>query len=115
MSHYPGWWLQFNLSRSINLPYCGMSLDLGASFIYQASDDEEAYPDPDDPTDEYQSWHSGTLSAVLNIPLGEYLTISAKVGYSFPLTGKASDEIEMLSWEHDDNFFYGGVGISFAF
>ena len=115
VSHYPGWWLQFELSRSIALPYHGMSLDMGMSFIYQDSDDEGAYPDPDNPNKSFDGWQSGNISLVLNIPIMKRLTISPKLMYSFPLSSNASDEIEMLSWQRDDNFIYGGVGISYEF
>jgi len=115
VSHYPGWWLQFDLSKNIEFPCYGMNLDIGIGFIYQASDDEDAYPDPDNPNDAFEDWQSGNISAVLNIPINKYITISPKISYSFPLTGKASDEIEMISWERDDNFLYGGINITCSF
>jgi hypothetical protein len=115
-AHYPGWWVQFDLSRNFKLPVYDMSLDLGASFIYQDAEDSAAYPDPPfRGNDSYSDWHAGILSAALNIPVGKYITISPKLGYSFPLTSKAGDIIEALSWDHDKDHFFGGIRISAAF
>ncbi len=115
VSHYPGWWLQFNISKSIDIPYHGMSLDIGTSFIYQNSDDKGTYPDPDDPNKAFDGWQSGNISLVMNIPITEKFIVSPKIMYSFPLSGDASDEIKMLSWERDDNFIYGGICFKYSF
>lgn len=115
VSHYPGWWLQFDISRNITLPYYGMNLDARINIIYQDSEDEGAYPDPEGPRKSFDGWQSGTIRVTLNVPVTKKMTISPKIMYSFPLSDHASDEIEMLSWEGDDNFFYGGVGLSYSF
>jgi len=114
VSHYPGWWLQFDLSKTVELPY-GMDLNTGLTLYYQDSDDEDAYPDPDDPTDSFSGWQSALISVTLNMPFSERVTVSSKLMYSFPLSGKASKEIKMLSWQKDDNFIYGGIGVSVNF
>jgi len=115
ISHYPGWWLQFDLSRNIMLSCYGMNLDVGISFIYQDSDDKGAYPEPSNPNKSFDGWQSGNISITLNIPIIKKVTISPKIMYSFALSGNASDEIEMLSWEKDDDFLYGGIGIRCEF
>jgi len=115
ISHYPGWWLQFSLSKSITIPHHGISLDMSTSFIYQDSDDEGSYPDPDDPNKAFDGWQSGNISLVLNIPITEKFIVSPKIMYSFPLSGDASDEIKMLSWEKDDDFIYGGICLKYSF
>jgi hypothetical protein len=113
--HYPGWWFQFDISRSFPLPWYETSLDLGAGLIYQASNDAGAFPDPDDPRDAYSGFHAGYLSAALNIPVHKYITVSPKFGYWFPLGNKASDCIKGLSWDKKSNHVYGGLSVSFHF
>jgi hypothetical protein len=113
--HYPGWWFQFDISRSFHLPLYEASLDLGTGLIYQASNDAGAYPDPDDPTHAYSGFHAGYISAALNIPVHKYITVSPKVGYWFPLGNEASDVIKGLSWDEKSNHVYGGLSVSFHF
>ncbi|MHC1744690.1 MAG: hypothetical protein AB9873_16905 [Syntrophobacteraceae bacterium] len=118
ISHYPGWWVTLDLSKNIKLPCYDWSVDLGATFIYQDSDDRLAYSSPPkfDPLQEaYSNFHSGILSAAVNFPIGKYFTISPKVGYSFPLSGEADDEIEFLSWDHDSNHVWGGLRVTASF
>jgi len=115
ISHYPGWWVMLDLSKNIKLPCYDWSVDLGANFIYQASDDRGAYPAPPNFDEPYSNFHAGTLSAAINFPIGKYLTISPKVGYSFPLSGQADDIIEGLSWDHDSNHVFGGLRVTAAF
>src|SRR4030042_1116817 len=112
---YPGWWFQFDISRSFPLPWYETSLDLGAGLIYQLSNDAGAYPDPRDPRHAYAGFHAGYLSAALNIPLHKYITITPKFGYWFPLGNKASDCIRGLSWDQKGNNVYGGLSVSFHF
>jgi hypothetical protein len=113
--HYPGWWFQFDLSRSFPLPWYETSLDLGAGLICQVSNDAGAFPDPDDPRHAFAGPLSGYLSAALNIPVHKYVTVSPKFGYWFPLGNEASDAIRGLSWDKKSNHVYGGLSISFHF
>lgn len=118
ISHYPGWWVMLDLSKNIKLPCYDWSIDLGATFIYQDSDDRGAYPSPpkfDVFDSAYSNFHAGILSAAVNFPIGKYFTISPKVGYSFPLSGEADDEIEALSWDHHDDHIWGGLRVTAAF
>jgi hypothetical protein len=115
ISHYPGWWVQMDLSRNFKIPCYDMSVDIGSSFIYQDSDDNSAYPDPKNADHAFSGFLSGTVSAALNIPVGKYFTISPKVGYAFPLSGKSGDLIETLSWDQDDDHIFGGVRVTAAF
>lgn len=113
--HYPGWWFQFDVFRSFQLPWYETSLDLGAGLIYQLSNDAGAFPDPGDPRHAYAGFHAGYLSAALNIPVHKYITVSPKFGYWFPLGNKASDCIRGLSWDQKSNHVYGGLSVSFHF
>lgn len=115
ISHYPGWWVSLDLTKNIKLPCYDWSLDLGSSFIFQASDDRGAYPDPSDFNDPYVDFHAGIVSAALNFPIGKYITISPKVGYSFPLSSDADDIIEGLSWDNHGDHVFGGIRISASF
>lgn len=115
VSHYPGWWIQMDLSRNIELPWHRMSADLGATFIYQISEDNSAYPDPNDPAAAFAGPLTGGLNAALNIPLSKFVTVSPKIGFWFPLSSDGRKEIETLSWDGLANHVYGGLRISAAF
>ena len=79
------------------------SLDLGALVSYL--DDDEGY-------DEF---HNGVLSASMTFPLGKYFSLTPEVNYSFALSDEAEDYIKAGSADGDDNYFYGGATLSFAF
>jgi uncharacterized protein (TIGR02001 family) len=106
VSHQPGWWLQFDLSRSFPIPWHGMSLDVGMTFGMWDIEDKAA---------EYSAWHSGLIYAGLNIPVGKYVTVTPKIGFAYPLSGEASDNIRAVSWDGKENHVYGGIGISASF
>ena len=114
-SHYPGWWIQFDLSRNFKLPCWDMSVDVGTTFFYLNSSDNSAYPDPDNPDKAFAGMLSGQLAAALNIPVGKYLTISPRIGYAFPLSSDATDLIRTVSWDGVQNHVFGGLRITAAF
>ncbi len=118
-AHYPSWYITAEVSHSFALPY-DMSLDVGAVASYLVSDDDSDYPEiggNGNPTgDEFNNLHDGTISAALNIPVSNYVTVTPQVYWTFPLSDDASDEMEWRSVDgDDDNFFYGGVSVSFSF
>jgi uncharacterized protein (TIGR02001 family) len=122
VSHYPGWFLQFDLSRNFKLPCWDMSLDLGTSFYYLNSSDSTAYPadfdnqgNPIDNGSAFAGMLSGQLAAALNVPIGKYITISPRVGYAFPLSGNATNLIRYISWDGIQNHVYGGLRLTAAF
>jgi hypothetical protein len=114
-SHYPGWWVQLDLTRNFKLPCYDMSIDVGTTWLYQDSDDKGAYPKINSTDEAFSGFLSGNLSVALNVPVGKYFTISPKVGYAFPLSGRSQDLIEFLSWDGDDDHLYGGVRVTAAF
>lgn len=103
---YSGWWMQIDLTRNFALPWCGMSADVGASFGFTAADNAN---------DDFSGWTAGTLSAGLNIPLGNVFTITPKIGYSFPLASDAEDRLQALSWDERANHVFGGIRVTAAF
>ncbi|NPA49238.1 MAG: hypothetical protein GXO20_04595 [Thermodesulfobacteria bacterium] len=114
VSHYPGWWIVLGAGRDFALPYAGSNLNLSLEAVYLDSQDEGAYPDPDD-NDEFSDWLYLKLGAEVTIPLGEYFSLTPKVYYSFSLTDDADDLIESISWDNHHDHFYGGVSLSFSF
>lgn len=122
VSHYPGWFLQFDLSRNFKLPCWDMSVDLGTSFFYLNSSDSTAYPaDFDnqgnaiDNGSAFAGMLSGQLAAALNIPIGKYVTVSPRIGYAFPLSGNATNLIRWISWDGIQNHVFGGLRLTAAF
>jgi len=115
VSHYPGWWIQFDASRNFKLPWYDMSTDLGMTFIYQNSEDNTAYPDPNDPDQAFSGFVSGQIFAALNIPVWKFITVSPRIGFAFPLSHKANEEITLMSWDTQANHVFGGVRIAAAF
>jgi len=115
VSHYPGWFIQFDLSRSFKLPWYDMSTDLGMSFFYQNSKDNTAYPDPNNPDEAFSGFLAGQIFAALNIPVWKCITVSPRIGFAFPLSHNANQEITLLSWDSQANHVFGGLRISAAF
>ena len=109
------WYTTFGISHSVPLGK-DLSLDLGAQVGYYAYDDIADKADPSDPTEEYSAWHDGLLSASINFPINEYLSITPELYYYFALSSNSSDVLEAASADGtDDSFIYGGVSLSFAF
>jgi hypothetical protein len=122
VSHYPGWFVQFDLSRNFKLPWYDMSTDLGMTFFYLSSSDSSAYPadfdnqgQPVDNGSAFSGMLSGQLAAALNIPIGKYVTVSPRIGYAFPLSGNATNLIRYVSWDGVQNHIFGGLRIAAAF
>jgi uncharacterized protein (TIGR02001 family) len=117
-AHYPGWYILLGISHAFELKD-NIALELAGSASYLAGDNEDDYPEIDDgvPTgDEFNNLHDGTISLSLPITVMEYVTVTPSFAYVFPLSGDAEDRMEALSVEGDENdFFSGGVTVSFAF
>ena len=91
----PGYYINLGIGHSFSITD-KYALDLGASAGYYNIDD-------------YSALHDGVLSASMTFPVGEYLSVTPEVYYSFPLSSDADDDAEL------DNEFYGGLSASFAF
>ena len=96
------YYVTFGISHSFAIGE-NNSLDLGALVSYM--DDDEDYDD----------FHNGVLSASMTFPLGKYFSLTPEVNYSFALSDDAEDYIKAGSADDDDNYFYGGATLSFAF
>jgi len=106
VSHFPGWWLQFDISRNFALPWYDMSVDLGATFGFQSEDADQG---------DYEDWHNAQILAALNIPVWKGVVVSPRVGVSTPLTKAAGNRIESLSWDGEDTHVFGGLRLAVAF
>ncbi len=123
-AHYPSTYITLEVSHSFELPR-GITLDLGLSGSYLASDDSDAYADPDDADDEYNNLHDGKFSVAMSIPLGsflhfeaaQYISITPEIDWVFPLSGDASKDMAQsaLGSTNNNNFVYGGATFSFSF
>ena len=112
---YPGWYTTLGVSHSFQVTE-SMSLALAGQVSYLSADDAETIADPDDPNSEYSDFHDGKLSATLNIPITEEISVAPNISYSFALSDGASDIIKAGSASgDDDNFFFGGITLNMAF
>ncbi len=102
IANVPGYYVSLGIGHSIAMGE-GLALDLGASIGFM---DDDA---------DYSELHDGLISVSMTFPVGEYLSISPELYYSFALSSEASDYIEAVSVTADDNYIYGGVSASFAF
>jgi hypothetical protein len=122
-SHYPSTYITLEVSHSIPL---AREICLDFSLLGSAlfSDDEAAYPDPDDADDEYSGLHHGEASLSLSIPASSfiaskdarYFTITPEIHWIFPISGDGSNDMSNRALVNsDNNFVYGGVTVSFSF
>jgi hypothetical protein len=119
IDHYHQTYFLLGISHAIEFNKM-VSLKLAASGSYLLSDDASTYPKYNSnaqPTNEkYSNFHDGVLSATLPITPLKYWTISPTVSWVFPLCDDAKNEMKGRSKNgQDDNFFYGGITVSFAF
>ncbi len=115
VSHFPGTYLQWYLTRSQELPWYGMSVDLWASWGAELSNDKAAFPVPNNPDKFYQSFHVGHLMATLNIPVGKYVKLAPRVMWWYALGGDSTSVIQGLSWDGKHNHVLGGGSIIVTF
>jgi hypothetical protein len=117
ISHLPSWYISLGISHSFELPK-GITLDLGGSVGYYASDDD-AFVEVDDngnaTTDKYNAFHNGLISVGLTIPVGKYFSVVPVIAYSFPLTNEADNLIKSSSLSDKSDFVFGGVTASLSF
>lgn len=117
IAHYPGWYMNFGISHSLELPKV-ISLNLSGSIGYYNYDDDsfkEVDKDLNPTTSNYRSLHDGFISVNLEIPAGKNITISPEVGYSFPITDSADYFIKSSSFSNDSDFFLVGLTIFASF
>lgn len=113
----PGWYFSLGLSHSMDLSK-GFTLDLAASMGYYISEDDdfvEVDSNLNPTTNKYKGLHDGMISASTTFPMGQYITLTPMVAYSFPLSKKADYLIQSTSFDDDSNFLYGGITFSIAF
>lgn len=117
VSTLQGWYINLGVSHSFELPH-EMSLDLGATFAYYKSDNDNMldYNDNNLPTsDRFSGLHDGLLSVGLAIPFYKYFTVTPAIAWAFPLSSSASNEMSALSLDGRSNHLLGGVTLSMAF
>jgi hypothetical protein len=116
IDHFAGWYIQAAITHS--LPIAGRTtLDLGARAGYYISA-TDSFTEANS-TEKYSALHDGVLSAALTIPVGQYLTVSPQINWSFALSSKAKDKLKadnLAAFGEDKNsFICGGIVTTFAF
>ena len=89
-----------------------LALNLGASASYNFNNEVMGY---DEDGDDFSNFYNGELSASLDIPITEAITLSPKGSYSFPLSSDAEDAIKAISDDGDKDIFYGGISLALNF
>jgi uncharacterized protein (TIGR02001 family) len=102
-----GWYANLGISHSVKLNE-ELNLDLGASIGYLDNEDT------------YNELHDGSISASISIPVGEYISVTPELHYTFALSSDAGDYIKAANTSagftgDDDSFIYGGVSASLSF
>ena len=106
-THYPGWWFQLDFTKSVPLPYYGMSLELAATFGYLILDNNNNALN-----NTFSDFEGGQVLAALKIPMGKYFTVSPKVGVAFPLSTDGSHYIAASSADNQDTHVFGGLNLT---
>jgi hypothetical protein len=119
IDHYHEWYFLLGISHTMEFSKM-VSLKLAASGSYLLSEDAATYPkynsNAQPTTDKYSNFHDGVISATLPITPMKYLTIAPTVSWVFPLGDDAKNEMKGRSKNgQEDNFFYGGINVTFAF
>jgi hypothetical protein len=102
--------MNFALSHSFKFSN-DWSLDVGGWVSYW---DDKVVPDlyPNG----YRAFHDANLWAGLKIPLNDFVSITPKIQYSFPMSAAADSYIRRTSFNGTDKqFVYGGVILDIAF
>lgn len=112
-----GWYLSLSAEYSIPLGD-RYALDLAGALGYYSSGEE--LDSSLVPTgNRYNGLHDGIVSASISFPVGEYVSITPSVSYSFPLSGKAENAIRSNSLDlfnkDSSSFFFGGISLSIGF
>ena len=103
VDHFSGaYYATFDISHSFTIAE-NYVLDLGALVSYL--DDNEGY----------DAFHNALLSASMTFSFAKYFSVTPEVNYSFALSSDAEDYIKAGSADDDDNYFYGGATLGFAF
>lgn len=119
IANIPGWYLNWGITRSFELPInikflAGKpSLDLLASWSAELSNSSGAFPTADG--SKYNSLNAGLVSAGLNIPVHSHVTITPKVQFWYNLGGQSTHVIRNASWDGTPNHIVGGVSASTSF
>jgi hypothetical protein len=102
IANVPGYYATLGIGHSI--PFSeSMALDLGAQVGYL---DDDA---------DYSEFHDGLISASMSFGIGQYASVTPELYYSFALTDEAETAIKSVSYDEEDNHFFGGISASFAF
>lgn len=105
----PGWYLSLALDSSIPVTE-DLAIDVGFSAGYLIVD--ELQVDGGD----YSDFHDGVISASMTFDVAQYVSVTPMLSYSFPLSSEADDLLEDSNDGFaDEDIFYGGVNVSFAF
>ncbi len=110
-----GAFLVASIGHSIEFGYT--TLDLGASASVNFNNEVMGV---DEDGDEFTGIYNGEVSAALNIPVDDNVTLTPRLAYTFAAGDDAKDAIEAINGgggiaTDETDFLYGGVGLSISF
>ncbi|MGB9715908.1 MAG: hypothetical protein ACPL1G_05835 [Thermodesulfovibrionales bacterium] len=100
-----------SISHSFDV-YKGCSLKLAASASYNINNKVMGF---DEDGDEFSNFYNGEVSVALSFPVTEFISITPKMTYSFPLSNDAKDALERISNDGQQDVLYGGINLTLSF
>ena len=100
-----------SIGHSIDLSEA-IALNLGASASYNINNEVMGY---DEDGDDFSNFYNAELSASVDIPVTQAISVSPMLAYSFPISSDAEDAIKGISDDGDKDIFYGGLNVTLSF
>jgi uncharacterized protein (TIGR02001 family) len=104
------WYAILAIGHSFELAEA-VSLDMGLSAGYYSINDYYGAGS------NYTAFHDGILSVALPFGIGEHVTITPELYWSFPISSEAENfyVATNIDGDGDDDYIYGGISASFSF
>ena len=100
-----------SIGHSIDLSEA-IALNLGASASYNINNEVMGY---DEDGYDFSNFYNAELSASVDIPVTQAISVSPMLAYSFPISSDAEDAIKGISDDGDKDIFYGSLNVNLSF
>jgi len=106
-----GWYIMASVSHSLSITE-ELALNLGAYASYTA---DNAVMGLTDAGEEVSDFYNAQVSASVDIPISEKISLSPMLAYSFALSDDAEEAIKNANIGGDSDVLYGGVTLTLSF